>query len=121
FGARGLRLASAWSWRSLIVPVAVGVALWLLSQISSVVLPVLMALLPAALLPPPTAWLVKKGMPRVGAAAISFVGFIVVVLGLFGLVGQEVYSGMPDLVRQFIAGLSGIIRWRDIITFGVEY
>src|SRR5690625_6847567 len=51
----GLKLAAAWSWRSLIVLVAVGVALWLLSKISSVVLPVLIALLLAALLAPPTA------------------------------------------------------------------
>lgn len=116
----GLKLAAAWSWRSLIVLVAVGVALWLLSKISSVVLPVLIALLLAALLAPPTAWLVKKGMPRGGAAAISFVGFIVVVLGLFGLVGQQIYSGMPDLVRQVIAGVSGISSWLATSPFGID-
>src|SRR5699024_6336638 len=83
-------------------------------------LPVLIALLLAALLAPPTAWPVKKGMPRGGAAAISFVGFIVVVLGLFGLVGQQIYSGMPDLVRQVIAGGSGIRTWRAPSAFRID-
>lgn len=118
--APGLKLAAAWSWRLLLVLVAVGVALWLLSKISSVVLPVLIALLLAALLAPPTGWLAKKGMPRGGAAAISFVGFIVVVLGLFGLVGQQIYSGMPDLVKQVIAGVSGISSWLSTNPFGID-
>src|SRR5699024_8368389 len=64
--------------------------------------------------------LVKQGMPRGGAAAISFVGFIVVVLGLFGLVGQQIYSGMPDLVRQVIAGVSGISSWLATSPFGID-
>ncbi|WP_209325275.1 AI-2E family transporter [Brevibacterium renqingii] len=116
----GLKLAAAWSWRSLLVLVALGVALWLLSKISSVVLPVLIALLLAALLAPLTGWLAKKGLPRGGAAAIAFVGFIVVVLGLFGLVGQQIYSGMPDLVKQVIAGVSGISSWLATSPFGID-
>ena len=113
--APGLKLAAAWSWRSIVVLVAIGVALWLLSKISSVVLPVLIALLLAALLAPLTGWLNKKGIPRGGAAAIAFIGFIVVVLGLFGLVGQQIYSGMPDLVKQVIAGVSGIVDGCSIL------
>jgi predicted PurR-regulated permease PerM len=116
----GLKLAAAWSWRSLVVLAGIGVALWLLSKISSVVLPVLIALLLAALLAPLTGWLVKKGLPRGGAAAISFIGFIVVVLGLFGLVGQQIYSGMPDLVKQVIAGVSGISSWLATSPFGID-
>ncbi|WP_420097304.1 AI-2E family transporter, partial [Brevibacterium sediminis] len=118
--APGLKLAAAWSWRSIVVLVAIGVALWLLSKISSVVLPVLIALLLAALLAPLTGWLKKKGVPRGGAAAISFIGFIVVVLGLFGLVGQQIYSGMPDLVKQVIAGVSGISGWLASSPFGID-
>ena len=116
----GLKLAAAWSWRSIVVLAGIGVALWLLSKISSVVLPVLIALLLAALLAPLTGWLVKKGMPRGGAAAVSFIGFIVVVLGLFGLVGQQIYSGMPDLVKQVIAGVSGISSWLSTSPFGID-
>ena len=118
--APGLKLAAAWSWRSIVVLVAIGVALWLLSKISSVVLPVLIALLLAALLAPLTGWLNKKGIPRGGAAAIAFSGFIVVVLGLFGLVGQQIYSGMPDLVKQVIAGVSGISGWLASSPFGID-
>ncbi|UVI37455.1 AI-2E family transporter [Brevibacterium spongiae] len=116
----GLKLAAAWSWRSIVVLIAIGVAFWLLSKISSVVLPVLIALLLAALLAPFTGWMVKKGLPRGGAAAIAFIGFIVVVLGLFALVGQQIYSGMPDLVKQVIAGVSGISSWLATSPFGID-
>lgn len=116
----GLKLAAAWSWRSIIVLVALGVAFWLLAKISSVVLPVLIALLLAALLAPLTTWLTKKGLPRGAAAGISFIGFIVVVLGLFGLVGQQIYSGMPSLVKQVIAGVSGISDWLATSPFGLD-
>lgn len=116
----GLKLAAAWSWRSLVVLVAIGVAFWLLAKVSSVVLPALIALLFAALLAPLTGWLVKKGLPRAAAAAIAFIGFIVIVLGLFTLVGQQIYSGMPDLVNQVITGFSGISDWLASNPFGMD-
>ena len=118
--APGLKLAAAWSWRSLVVLAGIGVAFWLLAKISSVVLPVLIALLLAALLAPLTGWLVKKGLPRVAAALIAFLGFIVVVVGLFTLVGQQIYSGMPELVDQVITGFSGISDWLASRPFGLD-
>lgn len=118
--APGLKLAAAWSWRSLVVLVAIGVAFWLLAKISSVVLPVLIALLLTALLAPFTNWMVKKGLPRVAAALTAFLGFIVVVSGLFTLVGQQIYSGMPDLVDQVITGFAGISDWLASRPFGLD-
>lgn len=118
--APGLKLAAAWSWRSLVVLIAIGVAFWLLAKISSVVLPVLIALLLTALLAPFTNWMVKKGLPRVAAALTAFLGFIVVVSGLFTLVGQQIYSGMPDLVDQVITGFSGISDWLASRPFGLD-
>ena len=116
----GLKLAAAWSWRSLVVLLGIGVFFWLLSTISSVVLPVLIALLLAALLAPLTGWLARKGLPRALAAAIAFVGFIVVVVGLFTLVGQQIYSGMPDLVKQVMVGVAGISDWLGTKPFGLD-
>ncbi|MDN6123798.1 MAG: AI-2E family transporter [Brevibacterium sp.] len=116
----GLKLAAAWSWRSLLVLAGVGVAFWLLAKISSVVLPVLIALLLTALLAPFTNWMVQKGLPRVVAALTAFLGFIVVVSGLLTLVGQQIYSGMPDLVDQVITGFSGISDWLATRPFGLD-
>lgn len=115
----GLRVAAAWSWRSIVVLVGIGVAFWLLSKVWDVLLPVLIALLLAALLGPLTDWLAKR-MPRGLAAAISFVGFIVVVVGLFTLVGQQIYSGMPDLIDQVITGFSSISDWLAHNPFGID-
>lgn len=116
----GLKLAAAWSWRSIVVLVAIGVALWLLSKVSEVLLPVLIALLLAALLAPLTNWLVSKGFARGAATATSFFGLIIVVAGLLTLVGQQIYSGMPDLVNQVISGFSAISNWLAHNPFGID-
>lgn len=116
----GLRVAAAWSWRSIVVLVAIGVAFWLLAKVWHVLLPVLIALLLAALLAPLTGWMTKKGMPRVLATIIAFFGFIIVVAGLFTLVGQQIYSGMPDLVGQVMTGFSSISSWLAHNPFGLD-
>ncbi|RBP66169.1 putative PurR-regulated permease PerM [Brevibacterium sanguinis] len=116
----GLKTAAAWSWRSIVVLVGIGVALWLLSQVSDVLLPALIALLLAALLAPLTGWLARRGAPQALAAAASFVGFIVVVVGLLILVGQQIYSGMPELVSQVITGFSAISAWLANNPFGID-
>ncbi len=116
----GLKVAAAWSWRSIVVLVGIGVALWLLAKVSDVLLPVLIALLLTALLAPLTVWLARKGLPQAAAAAISFVGFIVVVAGLVTLVGQQIYSGMPELVAQVISGFSAISAWLADSPFGID-
>ncbi|WP_309132503.1 AI-2E family transporter [Brevibacterium sp.] len=116
----GLKVAAAWSWRSIVVLVGIGVALWLLAKVSDVLLPALIALLLTALLAPLTSWLVRKGLPQAAAAAISFVGFLVVVAGLITLVGQQIYSGMPELVSQVISGFSAISDWLANRPFGID-
>ncbi|GAA3825619.1 hypothetical protein KACC15558_02200 [Brevibacterium ammoniilyticum] len=116
----GLRVAAAWSWRSIVVLVAIGVAFWLLAKVWHVLLPVLIALLLTALLAPLTGWMTKKGMPRVLATIIAFFGFIIVVAGLFTLVGQQIYSGMPDLVGQVMTGFSSISSWLAHNPFGLD-
>lgn len=116
----GLRVAAAWSWRSIVVLIGIGVGFWLLSKVWHVLLPVLIALLLAALLGPLTGWFVKKGMPRVLATIIAFFGFIILVAGLFTLVGQQIYSGMPDLVTQVMAGFSSISDWLSQNPFGID-
>ncbi|WP_309133084.1 AI-2E family transporter [Brevibacterium sp.] len=116
----GLKVAAAWSWRSIVVLVGIGVALWLLAKVSDVLLPALIALLLTALLAPLTGWLARKGLPQAAAAAISFVGFLVVVAGLITLVGQQIYSGMPELVAQAVSGFSAISDWLAGNPFGID-
>lgn len=118
--SNGVRLAAAWSWRGLVIAAAAGVAFWLLAKIKIIFLPVLIALLLAALLAPIAGFLIRKGWPRGLAAATAFVGMLVVVLGLLGLVGQQIYTGFSDLWHQVVQGFESISSWLSHNPMGID-
>src|SRR5699024_9420183 len=114
------RLAAAWSWRSIVIVVALGGLFWLLSTISLVILPALVALLLAALLTPVHAFLVRHAWPRVLSAAVVFVGFLVLVTGTIALVGQQIVVGFGELSGQVVAGFVTISDWLNSNPFGID-
>ena len=114
------RLAAAWSWRTIVILAAVCVLLWLLSKVSQVLLPALIALLLAALLSPIHAFLVRKNWPRALSAAVVFIGFLVLVLGTIALVGQQIVAGFGALWTQVLAGISTITAWLNQNPFGLD-
>src|SRR6187549_1330282 len=60
----GVDLAAAWAWRFTAICVATAIILWLLNLFLVVVLPVVIALLIAALASPLVEWLQRVGVPR---------------------------------------------------------
>ncbi|WP_348771171.1 AI-2E family transporter [Canibacter zhuwentaonis] len=60
----GMRIAAAWSWRLLLVGAAIAVTFWLIAQVSTIVIPLFIAVLLAALLQPIVQFAVKIGLPR---------------------------------------------------------
>ena len=62
----------------------------------------------------------KRGSHIVSTTIIAFFGFIILVAGLFTLVGRQIYSGMPDLVTQVMAGFSSISDWLSQNPFGID-
>ena len=77
---RGIRLAAAWSWRVLVIGLALTAVLWLIVELRLIVVPVLIAILLTALLAPFVAWLVRRGAPK-------WLGVITALLTLFAAVG----------------------------------
>lgn len=114
------RLAAAWSWRTIVILACAGVLLWLLSKVSQVLMPALIALLLAALLSPVNSFLVRKGWPRALSAATVFIGFIVLVVGAIALVGQQIVAGFGALWTQIIAGVATITAWLNQNPFGLD-
>lgn len=114
------RLAAAWSWRSIVVAVALGGLFWLMSTVSLVLLPALIALLLAALLTPIHSFLVRHGWPRALSAGVVFVGFLVLVTGTITLVGQQIVVGFGELWGQVVAGFSTISDWLNSNPFGLD-
>lgn len=115
-----MRLAAAWSWRALIVLAAIGVGYWLLSKLSVILLPALLALLITALLSPISSFLIRHGWNRGAAAGVTFVGFILLVVGLLTLVGQQIVVGMGELTGQVVAGIRAISDFLQQNPFGLD-
>lgn len=66
----GLTVAAAWSWRILLVLAMAGAGIWLLSHVSILVIPLIIAALLATLLSPIHRRFVRWGVPR-GLSAVS--------------------------------------------------
>jgi predicted PurR-regulated permease PerM len=87
---RGLKLATAYSWRFLVVAAAIGVAIWIVIQLKLLVIPLLISILVTALLWPAFSWMLRHRVPRWLAITISIVGTLAIVAGLIWLVVWQV-------------------------------
>ena len=106
----GVRAASEWSWRLLLIAAAVLAATIALRTVSQIVVPVVVAVLLTALLAPLTFRLARV-MPTGAAAGLTVLGTILVVGGLFTLVGTQFSNGFSDLTTQLATGLGQIRDW----------
>jgi putative heme transporter len=105
----GLRASAAWTWRIVVVAGGIYLLLLLLAQFKVLVVPVLVALLVAALLKPLTDLGVRRLRLAPALAALATILLVLLVLaGLIGLVGQQVATGFPDLQKQSAAGLQDL-------------
>src|SRR4051812_15568089 len=104
----GLRTAAAWSWRLMIVLVALYGLVYLLATIAVVVVPVIVALLLAALLQPGAAGLVRRGWPRSLAALTMLLVGLTVVAGIITLVVERFTAGFSDLADQVSQGIGQV-------------
>ena len=106
----GFDLAAAWSWRLLVIAAATYGLLWLLGFFAVVTIPLVVALLIAALAGP----LVDRMdnvMPRAIAAMIVVILGIAFVATLLTFAGQQVATGAQDLADQVVKGLGQIKTW----------
>jgi predicted PurR-regulated permease PerM len=104
----GLRLAASWAWRLIVVLVGIALLLWSAAYIAVVVVPVIVALLLAALLQPGAAWLVRhRWPPSLAALAMLIVG-LGVVSGIVTLVVERFMDGFTDLADQVSQGIGQI-------------
>ena len=107
----GVDLAAAWGWRLLIISATLALILWLLNFFLVVVMPVVIALLLAALVMPVVTFLTRHGLPRKLAALVVMVFGIAFLALLFTFVGNQVSSGASHLSDQVGSGLQQIRDW----------
>jgi putative heme transporter len=106
----GMEVASAWSWRFLVIVLAIIVIVRTLVFFQLLLVPVVIAVLICALVVPTTDAMAIV-MPRGLAAMLSLLGVIAVVAGLLALVGQQLASGFDDLANQVSDALGQIQDW----------
>lgn len=106
----GVRVASDWAWRLLLIGAAVYVLSLAVRAVSEIIVPVAVAILLTALLRPVATWLHQWMKPGI-AAGLTLLGTILLVSTLFTLVGRQFSSGFSDLTSQVATGLERIRDW----------
>lgn len=115
-----IRAAASWSWRMLLIGAFIAAALWLITTLKSIFIPVAVALLLTIMLTPVRRVLNERlRLPRGLSAGLTLIGLLVVVVGLITLAGQSIASGFADLTTQAITGFNEL--WSQVsATFGLE-
>lgn len=104
-------LAAAWSWRFLVIVAAAYVVMWVLARFSAITIPLVVALLLAALASPMVDLLHRAGFHRTLSAVLTVVTGLAVVSLLLTFVGQQIVQGFDDLSQQVVDGLGEIRTW----------
>ena len=107
----GLDLAAAWSWRLIVIVVAMLGLLWTLRYFAVITLPLAVSLLVAALAIPVVHALRRLGLPRGAAAGVVMLLGIGTVALLLTFVGQQVAQGAADLADSVVTGLGQVREW----------
>jgi predicted PurR-regulated permease PerM len=106
----GVRTASEWAWRGLVIAAGLLAVLYVLTTLSEIVIPVIVAALLAALLAPLTRWL-ARGVPRGAAAGITLLGALAAVSALLSFVATQFVDQFDDIQAQVLAGYEQVRDW----------
>jgi putative heme transporter len=107
----GLERATQWSWRLLLIAAAIAVGLFVVAQLSFLVIPLFVAVLLAALAAPVSMGLRKLRFPRWLATVTTLIVFLAVVGGLVYLVINEVIRGWESLQARTILAYDDFVQY----------
>ena len=103
-----LRVVAGWSWRVLVMVAAIALVFWATSRVLLLFVAVFMALVFSAVLRPIVDWM-DRFMPRGVATALSILGSVLVVAGLFTYIGLSVAGQWSNLGEQFNSGIGEVL------------
>jgi len=116
-----VRAAASWSWRVLVIGLAIGGLVALMGVGKVIWVPVVLALLLTVLLQPLVDLLVSRArMWRGAAAVVAVLALVGVVGGLLALAGQQIASGFTDLWNQAAAGLDELVTYLSEGPLGLD-
>lgn len=107
------------AWALLGLLVLLGAVLFAAGRIMLVVVPLVLALFPAALLEPVSRWLKDHGVPAALAALITLLGSIALLVGLFAALVPIVAAELPELIETGAEGLQEVQEFIDADPMGI--
>jgi predicted PurR-regulated permease PerM len=108
---RGVRIAGAWAWRIIAFVVAAYLLLRVIGLLRVVVIPIVVALLLAALFEPVAAALRRRGMNRSLAAGLVLISGLIIVFGGLGLIVRTFIAQLSNLTAQVTDGINEVQSW----------
>lgn len=114
-----MRVAAAWSWRLIIIAVAVGGLIWGIVQVRIIVIPLLIAILLTALLNPLVEWFVRRGLPRWTGIVAALSVFVAALWILIWLIVTQLRDGFGDFSKRSVEVWNEILEWVRHNTLGI--
>ncbi|WP_433712516.1 AI-2E family transporter [Nocardia sp. CA-084685] len=106
-----VRVSAEWAWRLLVMFAALIAFSMLVQKLATVVIPLAIGLLAAALLAPLVDWLQRLGLPRSVGVFVALVGSLGVVAGIMTFVVEQFIEGVPQLSDEITHSIHQIQDW----------
>ncbi|MFE3257472.1 AI-2E family transporter [Nocardia sp. NPDC059091] len=106
-----VRQTAEWCWRLLIIFAAVLAVAYLARRLSTVTIPISIALLGAALMAPLVNWMQRFGVPRAIGVFVALVGALGLLAGIMTFVVEQFVSGVPQLSDEFKTSVHQVQDW----------
>jgi putative heme transporter len=107
----GITWCARWSLRTILVAAGATLIWLLIGQLWAIVLPVVLAVILATALWPPTSWLRRHRFPPALAAATVLLAGMVVLAGLVALITTSVVGSIPEITTSATRGIQAIQQW----------
>jgi predicted PurR-regulated permease PerM len=108
----GVRRLAAWSWRLIVVAAAAALLVLGITKVTTIVIPLIIAVLLASLLTPLVKVLTRYTFLGRGAASgVVLVGLILVVVGMFTLAGRQLVAQFGDISQKAVGGFQQLVNW----------
>lgn len=117
----GVRVAAAWSWRLIVLGIAVACVFWLIVQVRIVVIPLLVAILLTALLRPIVNWVLDIGLPKWLGVIAALSALVFSIVGLSYLVFTRFKSGFGGLKYATMKAFTQLTEWLETGVFGLQF
>lgn len=117
-GRLDLLRAGGYAWAVVGLAAALILAGVAISRISLVVVPLVLALFPAALLAPAVGWLTRRGTPAALAALTVLLGALILVIGGVAAIVPAFVAQVPELSEEVSRGIDQVEKWLPKLPFG---